>query len=136
MAFIEWKPEYEMGITEIDNQHRQLVKMVNALHEAIKIGSGSMLIPALLENLIGYTLSHFQAEERYMQTCGFPDFETHQREHQELTEKVIQLRVQMRRGETVSTMEVMNFLKSWLMDHLAGSDKDFGQYWKQHQHTV
>ncbi len=133
MAFIEWKTEYEIGITEIDDQHRHLVKMVNALYEAMKIGSGSMLLPALLDNLMDYTLSHFQAEERYMQSSRYPDFEAHQREHQELTEKVMQFRVQVRQGVMVGTAEVMDFLKSWLMDHLAGSDRDFGQYWKQRQ---
>lgn len=136
MAFIQWKPEYEMGVTEIDDQHRQLVKMVNALHEAMKIGTGNMLVPALLDNLIGYTLSHFQTEERYMQSSGYPEYEAHRQEHQELAEQVMQFKVQMRRGGVVNSIEVMNFLKSWLVDHLAGSDSDFGQYLRQRQHAA
>jgi len=35
MAFIEWNDTLNTNITEIDEQHRQIVALINALSEAV-----------------------------------------------------------------------------------------------------
>lgn len=128
MAFMNWQTEYQVGVVEIDNQHRRLVEMVNSLHEAMKSGSGKSLVPRILNELTEYTVSHFSTEERYMQETRYPEYALHKRQHEELTRQVLQVKAQVESGASVNTIEVMNFLKGWLANHILGSDKKLGQY--------
>ncbi|GIV21023.1 MAG: hypothetical protein KatS3mg023_2774 [Armatimonadota bacterium] len=102
--------------------------MVNSLHEAMKSGSGKTVIPRILNDLVQYTVSHFSTEERLMQESRYPEYPLHKRQHDELTRQVLQIKAQVESGAPVNTIEVMNFLKSWLMNHMVGSDKKMGQY--------
>lgn len=128
MAFMNWQTDYQVGVAEIDNQHRHLVEMVNSLHEAMKSGSGKSLVPRILNELTEYTVSHFSTEERYMQEARYPEYALHKRQHEELTRQVLQVKAQVESGAPVNTIEVMNFLKGWLVNHILGSDKKLGQY--------
>lgn len=128
MAFMNWQRDYVVGVAEIDNQHRRLVEMVNSLHEAMKSGSGKSLVPRILNELTDYTVSHFSTEERYMQQTCYPEYGEHKRQHEELTRQVLQVKAQVDSGAPVNTIEVMNFLKGWLVDHILGSDKKLGLY--------
>jgi hemerythrin len=42
--------------------------------------------------------------------------------------KVSDLQNKFNSGEGVMTMEVMNFLRDWLNDHIIGSDTKFGPF--------
>lgn len=128
MAFMNWQTDYQVGVAEIDSQHRRLVEMVNSLHEAMKSGSGKSLVPRILNELTEYTVSHFSTEERYMQEARYPEYALHKRQHEELTRQVLQVKAQVESGAPVNTIEVMNFLKGWLVNHILGSDKKLGQY--------
>jgi hypothetical protein len=32
--FMKWRPDFELGIPEIDNQHKKIVELINSLNEA------------------------------------------------------------------------------------------------------
>ena len=65
-AVIPWKSEYETGITEVDNQHKQLVDILNKLYEAMAVGKGKDVLESIFNELTSYTLTHFSTEEKYM----------------------------------------------------------------------
>jgi hypothetical protein len=39
MSLVEWKDEFNLGIEEVDIEHRNLVALINALHEAMLAGA-------------------------------------------------------------------------------------------------
>ncbi len=41
MALLEWNDKLVIGISRIDNQHKELIRIVNELHEAMKSGKGN-----------------------------------------------------------------------------------------------
>ena len=128
MSFMSWQTDYQVGVAEIDNQHRRLVQMVNSLREAMKSGTGKTLVPKVLNELVEYTVSHFSTEERFMQETRYPEYSLHKRQHEELKRQVLQIKAQVDGDSPVNTIEVMNFLKNWLVNHILGSDKKLGQY--------
>ncbi len=128
MSFMSWQTDYQVGVAEIDNQHRRLVEMVNSLHEAMRSGPGKTLVPRILDELVEYTVSHFSTEERFMQETRYPEYPLYKRQHEELTRQVLQIKAEIDRGSPVNTIEVMNFLKVWLVHHILASDKKLGQY--------
>ncbi len=125
MSIITWDNQLSVGIMDIDQQHKRLVGMVNQLHDAMGAGQGKQVLQQLLGSLITYTAVHFKAEEKLMQQHGYAGFAEHKRQHDELTAKVVSLQKRFESGQTMITLEVMNFLKDWLKGHILGSDKQY-----------
>lgn len=66
MAIAVWSHRYETGIDLIDHQHRTLFDAVNQLAAAFKTGTAQNQVIVSLDFLAGYTVEHFQTEERFM----------------------------------------------------------------------
>ncbi|MBZ0155386.1 MAG: bacteriohemerythrin [Alphaproteobacteria bacterium] len=128
MAFLTWSDQYKVNVANIDAQHRKLFDMVNEMHDAMRVGKGNEVIGTILANLLGYVKTHFAEEERLMSSNGYPDFSRHKQEHDKLTQKALDLHKQFTEGKPVLSFDVMNFLKSWLSDHILGTDKKYGPF--------
>ncbi|MDT8440355.1 MAG: bacteriohemerythrin [Desulfuromonadales bacterium] len=131
MSLFIWKPSYEIGINEIDMQHRQLVGMINELYEAIKEGHGAATADAILDRLIDYMRMHFSTEENSMQEHYYPGLLEHEAMHHELTRHVLDFLENKRTGGRVNTFELLDFLRDWLTDHISEQDKQFGRFLKK-----
>jgi hemerythrin len=128
MAFLTWGDQYMVNIAEIDAQHKKLFDMVNEMHDAMRAGKGDDVIGRTLDGLLGYVKTHFATEERYMTQHGFPEYAAHKKEHEDLTAKALDLHKQFKEGKPVLSFDVMDFLKTWLQNHILGTDKKYGPF--------
>ena len=128
MALVIWKELYSVNITEIDNQHKKLIELINNLHAAIITGKGKEVLSQILSDLVDYTLTHFATEEKYFDQFDYPESEIHKKQHIDIVEQVAALTKKYELGEKVLTIDVMNFLRDWLQNHIIDSDKKFGPY--------
>jgi hemerythrin len=120
-----WKDAYCIGVPEIDAQHRRLYSLAAELHTAMNSGKGKNVLGGVLQNLINYTKSHFAAEEKLMQRCGYPDLAAHRAKHDEMTQKVLQLQHDFQAGNIMLSIEVMEYLNNWLRQHIGGTDRQY-----------
>lgn len=120
-----WSDTYSVKIGVIDMQHKNLVSIVNELHQAMVAGQGKQQLGKILSNLIKYTQVHFKTEENFMESHQYPEFIHHKSEHDHLTKTVLDFQSKFQRNETGLTIEVMDFLKDWLSKHILGSDKKY-----------
>lgn len=132
MAYITWDEKYSVGVREVDLQHKKLVEMVNTLHDAMKAGKGKDALASVLQDLINYAASHFATEEKYMTKFNYPAYPTHKNEHEKFVKQVLDFQKDFNSGKAVMTLEVMNFLKNWLVNHILGTDKKFGPFFNGH----
>lgn len=123
-----WSDALSVNIKEIDDQHKQLVSMVNQLHAAMLKGEGKIVVGPILAELTVYTVYHFKTEERYMEKYSYPNLQTHRLEHQRFVKKVGDFETSYDEGKIALSNEVMRFLSDWLKDHIMGTDKKFGPY--------
>ncbi len=128
MPFIEFNETLKTNVALCDQQHQKLVALINDLHQAMKSGKGKEVIFQILSELVAYTDYHFKTEEDYFRKYAYPEALAHQKEHQELTETALALKSKVEKGESVITIEVMNFLKNWLNNHILKTDKKYGPY--------
>jgi len=128
MAFFNWEDRFSVGIAEIDMQHQKLVQMLNELYDAMKAGKGNEMVGKILGDMIQYTAGHFATEERYMKLHDYPDFAAHKKEHDTLTQQVLDLQKQFKSGQAALSMKVGTFLKSWLVNHISGTDMGYSPY--------
>lgn len=128
MALLTWSDKLSVGVRKFDEEHKQLVRLVNQLHEAMKAGQGKQVLSGILQNLISYTQNHFAAEEQLMKSQGYPDYAEHKKEHNSLTLSVLDLQKQFQAGSVLLSQTVMDFLKDWLATHIQGMDKAYGPF--------
>lgn len=128
MALFVWKDEYSVNVQQIDDQHKQLVAMVNELHEAMMQQRAKDVLGGLLNKLVSYCANHFAVEEGLMQTAGYPDFSSHKAKHDKMTAKVLALQSDLKAGKLNLTIEVSQFLKDWLDKHILGTDKKYSAH--------
>lgn len=129
MAYMDWSDKLSVGVDSVDAQHKRLVAMVNELFDAMKGGHGKDALGKTLDGLIQYTVYHFSYEEKLFAQTGYADAARHKAEHEALTSQVLAIQEKMKSGASFTlSMEVMEFLKNWLVNHILGSDKKFGPH--------
>ena len=128
MPFIEWTQQHSVAVPEMDEQHRRLFDLTNDLHEAMRLGKGRAKLESALGQLTTYTVQHFSAEEQLMKRLAYPQLGEHIVEHRRLVQQVEDLRRKLADGEAVLSMEVMDFLRDWLNNHIMGTDTKYSTF--------
>ena len=131
MALITWSPDYSVGNEEIDSQHKKLIEIINTLHDGMKAGKGKVILGDILDELTNYTGFHFAVEEKLFEKYNYPDTITHKQAHADMVERVLEFREGYVKGSSLLTLEIMNFLRDWLVNHIAKSDKNYSAYFKE-----
>jgi hemerythrin len=131
MALIQWSSELEVGVTEIDAQHQKLVRMINDLNDAMRQGKGKDALGKILAGLATYAGVHFGTEEKYFAQFGYPQAPEHKTEHAAFTRKVLDFKAQFDAGKVGLSIEVMNFLSTWLQRHIKVVDKQYSAFFRE-----
>ncbi len=124
MPLLEWKAEYSVNISEIDEQHRKLIDLVNRLYDAMKVGQGKTVMAAILGELVQYIAYHFATEERLFREHRYPDAAL----HAALTAQAKDLQARYGHQPGSLSVETMRFLRDWLNHHILGSDRKYGPF--------
>ena len=70
---MHWRDEYLLGIQEIDNQHKTLIGLFDAIEEAVKQGKNWTTTYFHIAELRDYARFHFACEEALMRVFNFAD---------------------------------------------------------------
>ncbi len=127
-SMFEWNTKYSVGISSIDAQHQNLFRMAAELHAAMTAGQGKPACAKILDRLVQYTASHFAHEERLMRLHAYPAFDAHKAEHDALTKQVLQFQAEFTAGRAAVTVQLLQFLKNWLVQHIKASDQQYAPF--------
>jgi len=131
MAFINWTEEFITGIKSVDDQHRQLVDLVNKFEDASRRGKGSRIMSEILNDLVGYTQEHFAHEEKIMEECGFPGLKQHKANHRQLLQKIERFQFEFDTEKRRVTADVRELLLYWVRSHILQDDMAYAQHLEQ-----
>jgi hemerythrin len=123
---MEWKDEYSVGILEIDNQHKLLLRSFSVIEESIKLDQGWSNTHYAIDELIRLAQMHFSFEEAMMRMFSYPGTDAHQREHQHFFAKLDN--IERRSLEKNVEVEMVRFLKGWVTTHILGSDQGYAEH--------
>jgi hemerythrin len=132
MPLIKWDKSLSVNVAEIDKQHQKLIDLINQLHELMKTGEGKDAIGPVLSDLINYAATHFRTEETFFDRFNYEFTIQHKIEHKKFVEKVLAFQDKYDKGNTTLTIEVMNFLKDWLIVHIKGTDMKYTKCFNEH----
>ncbi len=125
MPLITWGPQLEIGVDIIDKQHQGWVNLLNELDVALVEGRGLEQVGKTLNELVDYTHAHFRTEEGLMAKHGYEDLPMHRREHRVFTDQIEIFRDRVELGQMALSLEVMQFMRGWLVTHITGSDRGY-----------
>lgn len=128
MPYLAWEDHFSVGLAEMDHQHKKLIEIANALYDSMKAGNSKEILSQVFNELVEYTKYHFTAEEALMDKYQFPELANHRTQHAELARQVIDYQAKFQQGALFISIDVMNFLKDWLVNHILQMDQKYGQY--------
>jgi hemerythrin-like metal-binding protein len=131
MDLVEWSNDYSVSVTLIDNQHKKLVNLTNSLYTICREKNSDERHAAFLQcvqDAVDYTGYHFGTEETVMKKLDYPFYEKHHKEHQDFVAKVLALTGELKKATYVNPVGFVHFLKFWILNHIAKTDKDMGNY--------
>ena len=119
-----------VGIEEFDSQHAKLFGLFNILFQNLLEKDSKELTGKSLADLLDYCIVHFAAEEKILKQYGYPDFESHKKQHEDLALRIEQIHERFMSGDDLLTSEMLGFLVSWLKNHIAKVDKQYAPFLK------
>jgi hemerythrin-like metal-binding protein len=129
MPLMIWTEKMSVGVEVLDDDHKILVEMLNQLNDGITAGLRRAALEDVIDGMLKHTKVHFAREERFFVQTGFPGGDAHKAEHDLLARRVMNLQSRFENGQPLQlSLEAMNFLKSWLTDHIQGPDMEYRQY--------
>jgi hemerythrin-like metal-binding protein len=128
MAIISWNEAYSVGVSEIDTQHKELISIINELYEAHQMGTGQIVVQETLNKLFEYTNYHFTMEQQMHSEYKYPGASKQIEEHKEFVATLDNLKQKAENSNLLLTLKTLDLLKDWMITHILGSDKAFGDY--------
>ena len=94
----------------------------------MKAGKSKEVLGKILDELINYTGYHFKTEEDLFEKYNYPEKSTLKRQHGDLVDQVLKFKGNFDSGKSVISIDLMNFLRDWLTQHIVGSDKKYSVF--------
>ena len=129
MAFMQWDDDtYKLNIHIIDEQHQRLFELINEFNETIREKKTKQATAKILKGLADYTVYHFHSEENLMKLKNYPNYEVHKSSHQAFVAKVKGFQERVDQEKLLIPIEIANFLKEWLSNHILATDKRLADF--------
>lgn len=126
MTFIKWEKKFDLGIDNFDNQHKEIIELVNQLYEK-KEGNKSEILK-LFKSLLSKMDEHFKDEETLMKEKKIVQFISHKLEHARALQKYSDYYNKLSKKNIKLDTEILESLKNWFEVHLEKKDKKLIEY--------
>ncbi len=131
MNRIEWNDELSMGVSEIDDQHKELIRIANGLINAVNKGADTRVLNNVITKLRAYTVFHFNSEEQLMHDHRYPRRGEHEADHNRLKKDVKEFQRTLYKKRDLTPHAVLDFLKVWLLKHILSADRELATFIKE-----
>lgn len=128
MALFEWDEKYTVKIERFDEAHKKLIQLMNEVYRVIKSKKNDGQTESILNELYDYTKTHFNDEINMMEKYNYPDVEEHREEHNEFIRELDNIKQMIGRQSNLLNVQLLNFIKDWLINHIMKSDAKYGQF--------
>ena len=131
MKFVVWKEELSVGVAELDQQHAQLMEVINDLYSAM-IGKQQLHeLNVLLERIVHYTETHFADEEEFLRQHSYPQYAPHKQTHEMMKLWTRDLAGRWHCHQEDVAQELLHRLKDWWLNHIQHMDLQYSEFLKQ-----
>jgi hemerythrin len=125
-GYVFWRPEFSVGVEKLDNQHKELLNLVN---DSISCCTGNaeterIFFDKIIRIGLDYLENHFSTEEQIMIKGGYQHYHTHKTEHDNMIKNVTNMVNDIESGKTpLNLLQFALFLRDWFLNHISTFDK-------------
>ena len=129
-GWIKWEERFKTGYKRIDNQHKELVNIINDLYETgvkgdIEDEEVKKSFKEIIKRTIDYATYHFAYEEKIMSAINYSAAKDHISKHRSFSLKIVDEVDRYEKGDDLVIKDFITFLKDWLLNHIVLEDKKF-----------
>jgi len=128
MPELTWDQSKSIGFESIDEQHKKIFSIFNALCLALETNQEWPAVKKAVDDLLQYAGTHFRDEERIMRDYGYPDERKHTREHELFINKLGQFEFGKMLNDPGLANEIFMFLADWIVEHTSTEDVCLGVF--------
>jgi hemerythrin len=131
--YIAWKAEYSVDVTEIDNQHKDLLSLVNdsLSHCTGDLEAEKRFFFRIMKNVTEYMRHHFDSEEGKLERNHYPGLEDHRAEHKNMIRNVSAMIDEVVSGEKELDLYAMTmFIRDWILNHIPNFDRPAAEFFR------
>ncbi len=122
MSLLEWKAEYSVGIASMDDEHREMIGLINDVYAKLGATRDAAAIEDCLETIFTTISMHFALEERIMRDHAYGEYEDHKDDHEVLLDEIRELMDEFVANPDTGKKLLEERLSSWFGNHFATFD--------------
>ncbi len=117
---MDFEEEYLTGHVILDKQNEELIRLINRLDSSS--GNEEELIKEVYGEMLGYSLTHFECEEKLLIAASITNVGNHIKEHAKFHNYVRNIYPPKAIQSPPSTKEISLFLRNWFNEHIRNQD--------------
>lgn len=125
MTLLKWQDNFEIGIAEVDHEHRELIRLINAFHDALGTQRDGEQVEAFLGEVFAEVSAHFALEERVMRERSYDATAEHKGEHERLLDELRDIMDEQADGASLDDARLSDALAEWFGKHFRTQDARF-----------
>jgi len=129
---LEWKDEYSVNVKEIDDQHKELFRIINILITEVALLKNEGKMKGIIADIVKYKVAHFATEEKYFKEFNYDGAEDHIQKHQAFTKGLEEIATKFSNDTIGLAFAVTDYLEDWLITHLLGTDHKYIKCFNDH----
>jgi len=122
MALIEWRDEFETGISGVDHEHQELITLINSFYETLTNNADKDKLINSLNDIYGAVYSHFMLEENLMEKYGYDQYQEHHNDHVNLLDDIRDISDEIEKTQNFDEQQLKNKLNDWFSIHFKTHD--------------
>lgn len=122
MTLLQWKPAYSLAIASVDLEHREMIAMINDCYDRMGRGDDARKIEGFLGEIHAGISAHFALEEQLMRKTGYPEFQAHKADHEELLDQIRGFMDELAANPEAGMEALRKGLSDWFARHFSTFD--------------
>jgi hemerythrin-like metal-binding protein len=122
VSLIEWKDEFSVGVPVVDHEHRELIDLINELHDAMSGENAAITVLDFLGEIHAHVAAHFALEEKIMREQRYDQYQEHKQDHERLLDEISDIMNAYEENAFYSDEEFAETISKWFTDHFKTKD--------------
>ncbi len=124
MSLIQWKSEFELGVPDVDYEHRELIELINTIYSFIEDGASPEHVLDGLADIFAHISAHFALEEKIMRDAGYEAYSGHKADHEKLLDQLRDIMDSVDDDGSYDRAQLSHDLERWFSVHFKTFDAE------------
>ena len=122
MSLIRWNEDFNLGVTEVDHEHQELIEMINVLHLSVQEGVTRKQVTEGLGEIFTQIAAHFALEEKFMRESHYAGYLAHKQDHETLLDDLRDIMDEVEDDGEFDEAQLATDFNRWFSDHFRTHD--------------